>query len=261
MFACQVFWVPKAGNSPGEYEDAFWPRQTGFEGPSPVRLAVADGATETSFSGLWARLLVSSYGRGRLAGDAVADELRRIRRVWSKAVGQKPLPWYAEEKLRSGAFSSLAGLTLMPPEDRAARLGRWQATAIGDSCLVQARGHDFVCSFPFSHSDEFDSRPRLVSSLESEDPDDLAANDISGEWQAGDSFYLMTDALACWCLREVEAGERVFERLNEPQTPSDFETFVTALRSTNDPAGRPLLKNDDVTLLRCVADDPRQVAP
>src|SRR5262249_35174793 len=150
--------------------------------------------------GLWARLLVSSCGRGRLAGDAVAAELRRIRRVWRKAVGQKPLPWYAEEKLRSGAFSSLTGLTLFPPEDRAARRGSWHAMAIGDSCLVQARGNDLVCSFPFVHSDEFDSRPRLISSLDSDNPDNLAACSISGIWQPGDSFYLMTDALACWCL-------------------------------------------------------------
>jgi len=261
MFACQVFWMPKAGNSPGEYEDAFWPRHPIFESPGPVRLAVGDGATETSFSGLWARLLVSSCGRGRLEGEGVADELRRIRRVWRKAVGQKPLPWYAEEKLRSGAFSSLTGLTLFPPEERTARGGRWQATAIGDSCLVQARGNDFVCSFPYSHSDEFDSRPRLVSSLESDNPDDFAANTISGDWQAGDIFYLMTDALACWCLREAEAGQRVFERLNEPQTQSEFETFIAELRSQLDSEGRPLLKNDDVTLLRCAADDLRHIAP
>jgi hypothetical protein len=261
MFACQVFWLPKAGNSPGEYEDAFWPRQAGIESRGPIRLAVGDGATETSFSGLWARLLVSSYGRGRLTGDAVAAELRRIRRVWRKAVGQKPLPWYAEEKLRSGAFSSLTGLTLFPPEDRAARGGRWHAAAIGDSCLVQARGNDLVCSLPFSHSDEFDSRPRLVSSLESDNADDLTANGNSGAWQAGDSFYLMTDALACWCLRGLEAGERVFERLNEPQTQPDFETLVAELRSQLDSEGRPLLKNDDLTLLRCVAGNPQQVVP
>jgi hypothetical protein len=261
MFACHVFWTPKAGNTPAEYEDAFWPRQECFEASGGVRLAVADGATETSFSGLWARLLVSSYGRGRLTGDAAADELRRIRRVWRRAVGQKPLPWYAEEKLRSGAFSSLAGLELFPAEKGAAIAGDWQAAAIGDSCLVQVRGNDLVCSFPFAHSDEFNSRPRLVSSLDTDDPDDLAANTISGSWQAGDFFYLMTDALACWSLRGVESSEPVFERLNAPQTQADFEMLISDLRSTKDADGRPLLKNDDVTLVRCLAGAWSRVTP
>jgi hypothetical protein len=252
MFACHVFWMPKAGNTPAEYEDAFWPRQDCVEAFGPdLRLAVADGATETSFSGLWARLLVSSYGRGRLTGQAPAHELSKMRRVWRRAVGQKPLPWYAEEKLRSGAFSSLAGLTVFPMEKGAAIAGDWQATAIGDSCVVQARGNDLVSSFPFSQSEEFNSRPRLVSSLDSDAPDDLGANTISGSWQNGDAFYLMTDALACWCLRGVESDEPVFEKLNALQAPSDFELFIDELRSTIDTEKRPLLKNDDVTLIRC----------
>ena len=251
MSPCRVFWMPKAGNSPAEYEDAFWPRQGRFFESGPIRLAVADGATETSFSGLWARLLVASYGHGRLTDEAAVDELRRIRRVWRRAVGQRPLPWYAEEKLRSGAFSSLAGLTISAPGEDSEDTGDWQATALGYSCVVQVRRSDFVCSFPFSHSDEFNSRPRLVSSLDQDDAVDLAANTISGRWQAGDVFYLMTDALACWCLRGVEVKEPVFERLDALRTQAEFETFVTELRSTIDVEGKPPLKNDDVTLVRC----------
>ena len=250
MLACHVFWLPKAGNTPAEYEDAFWPRHYCLDSSGPVRLAVADGATETSFSGLWARLLVAAYGRGRLTVDENEPALRRIRRIWKRAVGQKPLPWYAEEKLRSGAFSSLLGVTLLPPESPAAAAGEWQATAIGDSCLLQVRGGEHIRSFPFSHADEFNSRPRLISSLEGDDPD-FAANSVSGPWQAGDTFYLMTDALACWALRGVESNERVLDRLSKLETQSDFETLIAELRSTNDADGKPSLKNDDVTLIRC----------
>jgi len=261
MFACHVFWTPKAGNTPAEYEDAFWPREERLDASGPVRLAVADGATETSFSGLWARLLVSAYGRGRLSIDESERELQQIRRVWKRAVGQKPLPWYAEEKLRAGAFSSLLGVTLLTPESPGATGGDWQATAIGDSCLLQARGGDLLRPFPFSHADEFNSRPRLISSLEGDDADNLAANTISGSWQAGDTFYLMTDALACWALRGVESNEPVFERLNALETHSDFVTFVAELRSTNDFDGRPFLKNDDVTLVRCTVGECSRVTP
>src|SRR5260221_6490734 len=134
----RVFWLPKAGSSLAEYEDAFGRRQTG-ELSGVLRLAVTDGATETSFSGLWARLLVNSYGRGRLAEADFDAELNRIRRVWQRAVGQKPLAWYAEEKLRLGAFSSLTGLTLFPPTGRDGNGGPLQALSIGDSCLFQLR--------------------------------------------------------------------------------------------------------------------------
>src|SRR5690242_8121771 len=93
----RVFWQPKAGNSAAEYEDACWPRESG-DRSGVTHLAVADGATETSFSGLWARLLVKAYGRGLLAEATWDEDLSKIRRVWQRAVGQKPLPWYAEEK-------------------------------------------------------------------------------------------------------------------------------------------------------------------
>jgi hypothetical protein len=254
MLACHVFWLPKAGNTSAEYEDAFWPREDRLDAAGPVRLAVADGATETSFSGLWARLLVSAYGRGRLAVEKSEQELRRLRRAWKRAVGHKPLPWYAEEKLRAGAFSSLLGVTLLPPASPTAAGADWRATAIGDSCLLQVREGDLIRSFPFSQADEFNSRPRLVSSLDGDDAD-FEANTVSGSWQAGDVFYLMTDALACWCLRAVESNEPVFDRLNALETQSKFETLVAELRSTNDADRKPFLKNDDVTLVRCTIHD------
>lgn len=247
----RVFWLPKAGNSLAEYEDAFWPREEQFFDSIPMRLAVADGATETSFSGLWARLLVTAYGRGRLTGENLPAELHRLRRAWRRCVGQKPLPWYAEEKLRWGAFSSLLGLTVLPPELPGAQAGRWRSMAVGDSCVVQARGDEMVCSLPFTRSDEFNSRPILVSSLDSDDATEVAANSASGSWQAGDIFYLMTDALAGWCLRGVESGEDVFARLNSIETQVQFEILVTDLRSTSDIEGLPVLKNDDVTLVQC----------
>jgi len=240
--------MPKEGNTLAEYEDAYWPREKQFGDSLPLRLAVADGATETSFSGLWARLLVTAYGRSRLSEGNLQSALDQIRRVWRRSVGQKPLPWYAEEKLRSGAYASLLGLTILPPE---ASEGDWHASAVGDSCLIQARGDEMLSSFPFSHSEEFNSRPFLISSLASHDSPETGVNSMSGRWRPGDTFFLMTDALAAWCLRGVESGEDVFERLRLVETQTQFESLVTELRSTIDGDGPPCMKNDDVTLVRC----------
>jgi hypothetical protein len=54
----QAFWLPKAGNNIDEYEDAFWPRRQIDASAEAFSFAVADGATETSFSKLWAEMLV-----------------------------------------------------------------------------------------------------------------------------------------------------------------------------------------------------------
>ena len=52
----QVFSVPKFGNTEDEYEDA-----VAFSLPDQ-RFAIADGATESSFSDRWAQSLVKESG-------------------------------------------------------------------------------------------------------------------------------------------------------------------------------------------------------
>jgi hypothetical protein len=71
----QAFWLPKAGNSDSEYEDAFFPRRLKRRNGRRLRFAVADGATETSFSGVWARLLVSSFVRRAIGFEFSAAEM------------------------------------------------------------------------------------------------------------------------------------------------------------------------------------------
>jgi len=62
----KVFCCPKLGNSLEEYEDAWAHRQT--RTPVGIRVAVTDGATESSFAKLWAVLLAESYVRSELGG-------------------------------------------------------------------------------------------------------------------------------------------------------------------------------------------------
>src|SRR5947207_1887149 len=68
----KVFCCPKLGNSLEEYEDAWAHRQS--RTPVGIRVAVADGATESSFAKLWpccwprAMCEVSSRGRSFLRG-------------------------------------------------------------------------------------------------------------------------------------------------------------------------------------------------
>src|SRR5688572_8776634 len=96
----QSFSLHKAGNKPEEYEDAFWPTSQGrFEGRN-FRLALADGATESSFSGLWAQMLVYSYGRSPLTPLNLQHRVEKRSRRWAQHVTAKPLPWFALEKVQ-----------------------------------------------------------------------------------------------------------------------------------------------------------------
>jgi hypothetical protein len=238
LVGARAHWLPKAGNAQDEYEDAFWPVERA--GPARrFRCAVADGATETSFSGLWARLLVQAYGRGHLGALRWETGLEALRCRWRSAVGQKPLPWYAEEKLRQGAYAAFLGLTLSLRSDGSVR---WSALAVGDCCLFQIREDRLIASFPLGSSGEFNSRPYLVGSVRPTDVEEAEAARRSGPALPGDRFLLMSDALAAWFLRAAEDGCSPWGELEEAAADT-FPDWVAARRSAG------AMRNDDVTLL------------
>jgi len=295
------FFEPKSGNEFAEYEDAFWVRRV--DGDGTLRLAVADGATETSFARPWAELLVRGYGKGNLdskdfcgassaqeesTGDAVQVgglttllrrllktvlwrasspreidaskrtvpgepfALARYRRCWRRYVGSKSLPWYAEEKLALGAFSTLLGLTIYGLDSGRRRSRIWSSIAVGDSCLFQLRHGKLIDRFPIVASTEFGSRPELLGSSE---PERIVQTgrcvERSGAWRHGDSFLLMTDALACWFLTMIEAGHPVIETLQGLRDRQSFLELVTHRRRNVDSTSDVMLKNDDVTMIVC----------
>jgi hypothetical protein len=106
-----------------------------------------------------------------------------------------------------------------------------------------------MLSFPFTAAEEFNSRPLLISSLEHGAGDEVAARRYNGNWQPGDTFFLMTDALACWALRLVEAGADPFALFQSVGSQDAFETLIADQRACTGADEIPLLKNDDVTLV------------
>src|SRR5436853_6435508 len=101
----KVFSCPKLGNSLEEYEDAWAHRQT--RTPLGIRVAVADGATESSFAKLWAVLVAESYVRSELAGAEFFARLQPARRLWRRRLAGRPLPWFASAKAEQGAFAAV----------------------------------------------------------------------------------------------------------------------------------------------------------
>jgi hypothetical protein len=234
------FWVPKNGSSEAEYEDA-----CSFA-KSDGRFAVADGATEASFSGIWAKQLVRAFRKKELSVPITPAELKPLQEEWQKNVHRRPLPWFAEEKLNAGAFAAFVGLELLNDKIQAGTKRIWRATAAGDSCLVQIRGNEIFEVFPLTDSASFSNRPTLLCSVPSLNGHGEFVTSIGGTWGCDDVFFLMTDALACWFLRERERGSQPWNTLRDLDTNGQmsFEEFISKLRTNGH------IKNDDVTLLR-----------
>ncbi len=117
---------------------------------------------------------------------------------------------------------------------------------MGDSCFFHVRGETLVKSFPFEKSEQLNSRPLLIGS------NPVRNNGVwkhiqqaEGDCKAGDLFFLVTDALAAWFLKQHEAGGKPWTKLLSLHSNDDFSKFVEEQRGTK------ALKNDDTTLLIC----------
>ena len=240
------------------------------------RYGVADGASEGCFTGDWARLLVESFVRGGEITSWPAS-LPALQEQWDAEVRAQDLPWYAETGVNQGACSTFLGLVLedSPLPQAGERLGargapcRWQAVAVGDTCLLHTRGGTLLHAFPLDRSEQFHNFPKLVGSRMPVEAV-LARQTLwlDGCGQPGDRLWMMTDALSQFCLGAIEAGGNPRDELEsllagdlgllppacgreaagegklQPDALNDrFFAWIEGLRG----AGR--LRNDDVTLL------------
>ena len=277
----RCFWTAKAGNAAEEYEDAFCVSTasdrrrcrpnvcTTIAPPSDagasLRLAIADGASESSFSAVWAKLLVKKFCQsldGHSLIESAASESKqastvatlhgfdRASAIWNRCYGARSMPWYAEQKRDMGAYAAFLGLELSLPGNLPEG-GRWVATAIGDACMFQFRQGSLIAAFPIDDADAFTQTPWLFSSRQPAATQAEYLRQLQGEWRAGDEFLLLTDAAACWLLEGLQLRDAdPLGFIRSLRTQHDFEEWVAGQRSdiVND---RPRLRNDDVTLLWC----------
>lgn len=194
-FQVHSFLAPKVGLNDHECEDALgWNTRK-------RRFSLADGATEGFNSRRWARLLVKHWVRSTrpiTTPEVFADWTQSVSSRFEKYWKARPLSWFAEEKARGGAFAAFVGLSFHESSEAL----YWQAIALGDSCLLLRRDGEIVESLPLGDPEAFNSRPILVPSkvgtLESATPSIVCK---SGRVEPGDSYLLLSDAIAAWYLR------------------------------------------------------------
>lgn len=239
--------LQKLGNHPTENEDAAEIAEppTGSLDYESACYAVADGATTGAFSAEWAQALVATVVSNWSVTCSLEACAEKLRETWAHRFASLQLPWYAEAKARAGSFATLLSLRIAPPQDGECE-GKWEAAAIGDTCLFQVRDDQLHEAFPLTTSTAFGSTPDLLASKRSGDAPSLEVP-ANGDWQAGDQFYLMTDALAAWFLSSHEqsicpwAEIAAWRSVNA--TDDHFVEWIAELRADH------RLRNDDVTLI------------
>src|SRR5205823_4284926 len=115
-------------------------------------------ASESSFAGLWAQLLVDGFVNPDRSAVSETEWFEALQKRWAADVDGRELPWYAEEKREQGAFATFLGLTLKRGDDGGPG-GRWKARAVGDSCLFQIRSERLIQAFPLTNANEFGNQP------------------------------------------------------------------------------------------------------
>ncbi|HAV61155.1 MAG TPA: hypothetical protein DCY13_02180, partial [Verrucomicrobiales bacterium] len=187
--------------------------------------------------------------------------LQPLQEAWSSGIPWDRLPWFATEKARAGACTTLLAVEFFPPNgartDGRPSLWRrllgapappalqWRAEAVGDTCLFQVRGDRLVCSFPLQQPSEFTHHPVLITTNPAQNRIVCERlRTLTGDCQPGDVFLLMTDALAKWFLQRSVIGERPWRTLSGVADEAEFRDFVVHEREE----GR--MENDDTTLMR-----------
>jgi serine/threonine protein phosphatase PrpC len=257
MLACTIssLWLPKRGNSLDEYEDAFAHQPAGKQVVhSRCCLAVADGASESSFANIWAKQLARQFSQQPFRTvDELRVQIQPLYERWRTIVFRKPLAWFAEEKARQGAFATLLGMEIIGGRRGTRVTGTWRSAAIGDSCLFQVRQGDLLLAWPVNDADRFDNFPTLLSSVPARNLtiwDEV--NFYHGTWRKGDYFILATDALSACLLKNghhsCPSWQQIIDLAFLPDAQEHFAEWVETRRDCRE------MKNDDTTCLVVVME-------
>jgi hypothetical protein len=244
-FSTVTFLAPKRGSDASECEDAL------SVNADRLRFCIADGATEGFASRRWARLIVKHWTRSKrpiLTSEQLTSWAAALGSRFDRYWQRRPLPWFAEEKARSGAFAAFVGLGFLESNGQF----HWQAIAIGDACLVVWRQDAIVASFPLEDPEAFGFRPILLPSDRSAQARILEKIEVrSAPAAPGDSFFLMTDAVAVWFLRAAKSAPEEIARLDDLLQCADYSAlceFIDEARTNG------TLRNDDVGIVRVRVD-------
>lgn len=234
VFAGQV---PKdLSSSPDHIEDVY------AISKDNARVVLCDGASESFDSRTWAGLLANKFlCDPEIKSGWITDVLSGYKEKFD----YQGMSWSKQASFDRGSFSTLLGVQFFSDENYV------QITGIGDTVAFLLCKGSLVDSYPYTHMDEFQLRPRLLSTTLGHN-EFISSSDFTHlhnkKWfiDKGKPHHvlIMTDAIAEWVLRSSQADEFSWERLLCLSHNSELEDLVLSERST------PNMRTDDVTLIK-----------
>ncbi len=245
FFQSKTFWLAKDTAQSEQYQDAFaLDARRGMA-------AVADGVSSSLFAAQWAKVLadavVANPPNVQDAGS-ITPWLAEQRRRWNAAVDTDNLAWHQKAKIQQGAQSTLLWVQLLPPDPNDPQcpdLTRLRCWAIGDCCLLHARGSQMLRAFPIERSGAFEENPNVLVSIAGKQDQSLASHThvLADYCEPGDLLILCTDAIAAWAIKALEDGATLLWRDFWDMTQEDWAAYIGRLRED----GR--MRYDDATMI------------
>jgi hypothetical protein len=138
---------------------------------------------------------------------AMDEWLKRQREAWAATIDEQSLAWHQKAKLLEGAGTTLLWVEVTGSEsaDDVSRPRRLRCYCVGDCCLFHIRGGHVLETFPVLDSARFDQNPRVIRSVFKRS-ESVEFEAMETQCHPGDLFVLASDAVACWTMRQIEAG-------------------------------------------------------
>ena|GEM_PF-7054891 len=237
VFKIKQFQITKLGNSEEEYEDY---AQVSSENDSFLRVAVADGATESLFSDIWAKLIVEKFiENGSLETSQLQQVYQSFIEETNSRIENAPemRRWTMYNKMERGTHATIAAIEFLNSES-------FRITTLGDSCVFYGENNSEIKMLPELSPEDFGNSPQLICHLPP------TWEGLKNKWikqevtlEGAFKILLCTDALACWLTQSLPKDPTVWEKLFKLDSQESFTNLINDLRS------QQVLKNDDVTLV------------
>jgi hypothetical protein len=130
MLKCEIkhITIPKFGNEEEENEDKFIVPSLALS-EDVLSFTMADGATESYKSKLWASLLCSELNTTSISKSNILELISSLSKKWYKSIDIEKMPWHSIPKFEKGAHSTFLKLKINLNQNLLTYF------AIGDSCF------------------------------------------------------------------------------------------------------------------------------
>ena len=193
------------------------------------KFAISDGVSKSFFPKIWSDILANKYVNQKDWNDE--EFIIECQKEWQtkivEIVSQPETKWFTKSQYsrKDPALATFVGLQFLETEQK------WIAQALGDSFLFFIPKGSTEIDTKLSSKSEpivFDNFPDYLSSIGNSHKGEKKP--IKGEKIKEGTFYLMTDALAEWFLKDTELA---IPKLRNIQNQEQFLITIEDERNTN----------------------------